>query len=287
MRGSLMSWRTVESSRAAETSALVRCLLFGPRVIMYPPLCPVYFLLLLSVLLFIFFIFFNDLLLADTSGCAVQKNLGASLVETFTVAEIDQHIKSTQQDMARCKPDKGAVPTPAGEACPVCNNSHTLRFEPPPKNCVTCGRRIKRDQVYYVHHKPDAVWCQQCFNSAGEDLHVETYSIKKAIVADKKFKNEQHEDEAWVNCDNPKCGKWVHMICGLFNKARLLILDIIMSVYLIWSVVTVGTRLTDHGQRALQQWGFSCFFFLVFLLFLGCGSSSSNLCGKCGSCQTV
>jgi E1A/CREB-binding protein len=225
--------------------------------------------------------FFSDLLLADTSGCAVQKNLGASLVETFTVAEIDQHITSTQQDMARCKPDKGAVPTPAGEACPVCNNSHTLRFEPPPKNCVTCGRRIKRDQVYYVHHKPDAVWCQQCFNSAGEDLHVETYSIKKAIVADKKFKNEQHEDEAWVNCDNPKCGKWVHMICGLFNKARLLVLlpDFGQSSQLVPGLLIMDSGLSNNGVfRA---------FSLVFLLFLGCGSSSSNLCGKCGSCQTV
>jgi hypothetical protein len=151
----------------------------------------------------------------------VQKNLGASLIETFTVEQIDQHLRSTCEDMARVEPPKGAtLAANQEEICPVCHNSHTLRFEPLPKNCVSCGQRIKLDRYYYSNAEPPAVWCQQCFGAAGEDLHVENMVIKKADVADRKAKNEQHEDEAWVACDAPGCSNWVHMICGLFNKAR-------------------------------------------------------------------
>ena len=157
----------------------------------------------------------------------LQKNLGASLVETFSVEQINQHLSSAQQDMARLTAPRStgggatAAHATTEEPCPVCRNTHTLRFEPHPKNCITCGQRIKRNGWYYVNAKPDAVWCQNCFNGAGEDLHVENVKIKKIDVADHKHRNEMNEDEAWVECDNPECGKWVHMICGLFNKVRI------------------------------------------------------------------
>lgn len=151
-------------------------------------------------------------------AAGMQKNLGASLLETFTVEQINEHLCSTEEDVAKPVIRSSSVAPATEDPCPVCRALHTLRFEPAPLNCVTCGIRIKRNQMFYRNIKPDAVWCHSCFQAAGEDLYVENLQIKKADVVDKKFKNEQHEDEAWVNCDNPNCGKWVHMICGLFNK---------------------------------------------------------------------
>jgi E1A/CREB-binding protein len=137
----------------------------------------------------------------------------------FTVDQIEMHLRSTAADMARAPPPKGSQPQGGPEEqCHICKAQHILRFEPPPKNCVSCGARIKRNQTYYQHFKPDAIWCQACFNAAGDNLYVENLAILKGEVADKKQRNEQHEDEEWVNCDNPNCNKWVHIICGLFNK---------------------------------------------------------------------
>ena len=155
----------------------------------------------------------------------VQKNLGASLVETFTVDQIDQHLRSTAADMACLERQPGRVSKPlvpltADETCLVCNNTTTLRFEPEPRNCVACGLRIKKNATYYVHSKPDAVWCQQCVNAASDELAIDNFKVKKSDVLDRKEKNVQRIDEEWVACDNPACDRWVHMICGLFNKAR-------------------------------------------------------------------
>ena len=156
-----------------------------------------------------------------TERAAVQKNLGASLIETFSVEQIDTHLRTCGEEMAKA-PVKGLPPLPPGEEpCPVCKAQHVLRFEPPPLCCVTCLTRIKRNATFYRSIKPDAVWCQSCFQGAGEDLQIENMTVKKADV--QKLKHEQHEDEAWVGCDNPACGKWVHMICGLFNKVRPLL----------------------------------------------------------------
>ena len=152
----------------------------------------------------------------------MQKNLGASLLETFTVGQIDDHLHSTAEDMSRTPVPKGAVVAgnAPDEQCHVCKASHILRFEPPPKNCVSCGNRIKRNQTYFQHMRPDAIWCQACFTGGGDALYVENVAVAKEDVAKGRKKNEQHEDEAWVGCDSPNCNKWVHMICGLFNKVR-------------------------------------------------------------------
>jgi hypothetical protein len=158
----------------------------------------------------------------SSSNMTVQKNLGASLLETFTVDQIEMHLRSTAGDMERTPLPKGHQSQgPPEDQCHICKAQHILRFEPPPKSCVSCGNRIKRNQTYYQHSNPDAIWCLVCFNSAGDNLYVENLAICKTDVADKKKRNEQLVDEEWVNCDNPNCSIWVHIICGLFNKVRM------------------------------------------------------------------
>lgn len=60
-------------------------------------------------------------------------------------------------------------------------------------------------------------WCHSCFNEERKDyLELDGQKIKKADCV--KRKNDEEQEEAWVACDH--CNRWVHQICGLFNKGR-------------------------------------------------------------------
>ena len=60
-------------------------------------------------------------------------------------------------------------------------------------------------------------WCHSCFmEERKETLEIDGAKIKKTDVV--KRKNDEEQEEAWVACD--QCNRWVHQICGLFNKGR-------------------------------------------------------------------
>mmetsp|Transcript_3745 Transcript_3745/g.10568 ORF Transcript_3745/g.10568 Transcript_3745/m.10568 type:complete len:1130 (-) Transcript_3745:1380-4769(-) len=150
-----------------------------------------------------------------------SKNTGTSLLETFTSEQITAHTElirsGTEADRAKLSPGKD----PIDDLCGVCGLSQ-LKFEPPVIYCMTCGLKIKRGQVYY--HTPEAnvseikgTWCHTCYTETKADKQLlEGSNVRKGDLVKKK--NDNEEDEPWVACDN--CQRWIHQICGLFNKGR-------------------------------------------------------------------
>ena len=60
-------------------------------------------------------------------------------------------------------------------------------------------------------------WCHNCYQDEKRDhLDVDGQRVKKIDTI--KRKNDGEQEEAWVECDS--CNRWVHQICGLFNKGR-------------------------------------------------------------------
>lgn len=149
----------------------------------------------------------------------LQVNMGTSLLEAFSLEEIQSHLSSTQVEMERQPVSKTQLTQQynSEDVCAICNARTILRFEPPLLYCVSCNGRIKKNQFYWPCPAPQAIWCQQCYAAAGDELKVENMVVKKSSIAERK-KHQEQEDEPWVACDG--CDRWVHMICGLFNKGR-------------------------------------------------------------------
>eukprot|EP00892_Ulva_mutabilis_P000524 jgi/Ulvmu1/10472/UM064_0009.1 len=150
----------------------------------------------------------------------IKTKLGASLLETFSQMQLDQHVDSCQKDMEKSPPPKRATDPAAMEmedTCDICRATYPLYFEPTPKNCASCGQKIKKQAWYHSSQTPQAVWCNACFTSAGEQIRVHDTMVKKeAIVSPQKQRNVEVAAEHWVACDG--CNRWVHMVCGLFNN---------------------------------------------------------------------
>ncbi|RMZ57131.1 hypothetical protein APUTEX25_002363 [Auxenochlorella protothecoides] len=104
-------------------------------------------------------------------------------------------------------------------SCKVCGLNR-LTFEPPSLYCFTCGQRIKRNQTYY--YTPGSVevkgfWCHPCFAEVKtEVIQMDGWSVRRADL--EKRRNDEEVEEGWVQCD--LCERWVHQVCGLFNKGR-------------------------------------------------------------------
>lgn len=150
----------------------------------------------------------------------LQTKLGASLLETFTQDQLDHHVESCQKDMEKSPPPKRAADPAVMEmedTCDICRATYPLYFEPTPKNCASCGQKIKKQAWYHSSQTPQAVWCNACFTNAGEHIRVHDTMVKKdAVVSPQKQRNVEVAAEHWVACDG--CNRWVHMVCGLFNN---------------------------------------------------------------------
>jgi E1A/CREB-binding protein len=60
-------------------------------------------------------------------------------------------------------------------------------------------------------------WCHNCFSEEKRDtLELDGSRIRKMDT--QKQRNDFEQEEGWVECDH--CSRWVHQICGLFNKGR-------------------------------------------------------------------
>ncbi len=72
-------------------------------------------------------------------------------------------------------------------------------------------------QVYhsFISKEVKGNWCHNCFSEEKRDtLECDGHRVRKVDAV--KQKNDFEQEEGWVECDH--CGRWVHQICGLFNK---------------------------------------------------------------------
>lgn len=163
-----------------------------------------------------------------------EKNMGTSLVEYFTIEEIQAHLNLLRLSDAVTKPPgvPGRKPMARAESfdgvlsheiveeslCQLCAHSR-LVFEPPAIYCYSCGVKVKRNQVYYTSppsSETKGQWCATCVSSAAEELMLDSFTVAKRDLVKKK--NNDQSEEPWVQCDI--CELWVHQVCGLFNKGR-------------------------------------------------------------------
>lgn len=163
-----------------------------------------------------------------------EKNMGTSLVEYFSIEEIEEHLKLLRLSDAVTKPPGVPGRKPAARAesfdgvlsheiveeslCQLCAHSK-LVFEPPAIYCYSCGVKVKRNQVFYTSppsSETKGQWCTACFGSAADELMLDSFTVAKRDLVKKK--NNDQSEEPWVQCDI--CESWVHQVCGLFNKGR-------------------------------------------------------------------
>lgn len=98
-----------------------------------------------------------------------------------------------------------------GRMCYLCGDK-CLKYCPPVIYCDgPCMQRILRNSYYYTVKGKKGRWCVKC---QPKMLHSLTKEERKTKL--QKHKNDQIEGEPWIQCN--KCNKWVHQICGLYNK---------------------------------------------------------------------
>ncbi|KAL4513564.1 hypothetical protein Ndes2526B_g07614 [Nannochloris sp. 'desiccata'] len=161
----------------------------------------------------------------------LHENMKTSLIEFFNALDIRKHIQLVHLDGQN---DTSAARRPtmmssyddfrAGfqeeeSCCKVCHRNK-MTFEPPTLYCDACGQRIKRNQTYYAapkHSEIRGMYCHPCLTGTpGDYMQLQSFSMRKVDM--EKKRNDDEQEEAWVQCDN--CEGWVHQICGLFNKGR-------------------------------------------------------------------
>lgn len=75
-------------------------------------------------------------------------------------------------------------------------------------------------QNYYttpnVKGEARGYWCHACYSERGDHIEMEGSALRKTEL--EKKRNDEETEEGWVQCD--QCERWVHQICGLFNKGR-------------------------------------------------------------------
>lgn len=78
----------------------------------------------------------------------------------------------------------------------------------------TCQKKIKKDNIYYLHQEIKVYYCRNCYVKLPESINVGDLVLRKNDFLEKK--NIEQLEEEWVLCDY--CRKWYHWICVLYNS---------------------------------------------------------------------
>ncbi|KAI3853814.1 hypothetical protein MKX03_000919 [Papaver bracteatum] len=153
-------------------------------------------------------------------GSDQSKIRGASLTETLTLDQLEEHVASLKQWVGASKPkvdEKPAIRECKNDnACQLCA-VEILFFA---IGCFLCRKIFKKTDTYHSASKSgmDCRVCDKCFKDIeGGKLKVVVSGLhinKEKIRLD----NDIDYQELFVMCD--MCGCWQHHTCALFNNER-------------------------------------------------------------------
>ncbi|KAI3849657.1 hypothetical protein MKW92_044595 [Papaver armeniacum] len=156
-------------------------------------------------------------------GSDQSKIRGASLTETLTLDQLEEHVASLKQWVGESKQKVNEKPAMAEcknvNACQLCA-VEALYFA---IGCFVCGKVFKKTDTYHSASKSgvECRVCNTCFkNIEGGNLSVDVSGLhinkeKIGMDIDPTYRKYQ---EPFVGCDI--CGCWQHHTCALFNDER-------------------------------------------------------------------
>ncbi|KAI3894099.1 hypothetical protein MKW92_041022 [Papaver armeniacum] len=157
-------------------------------------------------------------------GSDQSKIKGASLTETLTLHQLEEHVTSLKQWVGASKPKVDEKPANGecknGNACQLCA-LETLYFA---IGCFLCGKVFMKTDTYHGASKSgvECRVCNYCFKkSGGGKLSVDVSGLhinKEKIRLDNDLTYQEPFIEPCVQCD--LCGCWQHYTCALFNNER-------------------------------------------------------------------
>ncbi|KAI3851918.1 hypothetical protein MKW98_019917 [Papaver atlanticum] len=150
-------------------------------------------------------------------GSDQSKIRGASLTETLTLDQLEEHVASLKQWVGASMPKVDEKPAMGDNACQLCA-VEILFFAR--GSCFVCGKVFKKTDTYHSASK-SGVGCRVCNNcfKKHEDRKlsgdVSGLHINKEKI---RLDNDIDYQEPFVMCDI--CGGWQHHTCALFNNER-------------------------------------------------------------------
>ncbi|KAH0754061.1 hypothetical protein KY290_024331 [Solanum tuberosum] len=163
----------------------------------------------------------NEITSSARNDLTDRKRLGISLTDYFSIEQLKDHIHNLSQynqgstgNTTVCSVSENV------NVCQLCGIDK-LVFVPTPIYCSSCCKCIKRNLIYYwAVDEADGrhCFCTKCFRKCCGDDNVSSQGLSISKNKFQKAKNNDRNEEPWVQCD--KCECWQHQICALYNAKK-------------------------------------------------------------------